>query len=118
MAKLSCSSAGRNSLIYEDLVKGQPDEVFNLRFRKTELHHRSFTPALVSLCNRMLATVYGVDSRSSWTVYAHVDSHDGVAIAIDLGKLVEAGSIQDSFGLIWSKLSSLDFHGPDISSSK
>lgn len=111
-------SAGRNSLISEDLVEGQPDEVFNLRFRKTELYDRNLTPALASLCNRMFASVDRMDSRTRWTIHPHVDSHDGVAIAIDLGKLIEARSIQDGFGPIWTKFSSLDFHGPDISSSK
>jgi hypothetical protein len=49
-------------LISKDLVEGLPDDVFNLRFRKTELHDRNLTPALASLCNRMLPTVDRIDS--------------------------------------------------------
>jgi hypothetical protein len=64
------SSAGRNSLIYEHLVEGVPDEVFNIGFRETELHDRNLRAALAELrnvglsCNRMLHAVDRVDSRS------------------------------------------------------
>jgi hypothetical protein len=42
--------------------------------------------------DRLLKTVDRIDSRdrSHWTVHAHVDSHDAVAIAIDLCELIEA----------------------------
>ena len=58
----SKSSAGRNSLIDEDLVEGVPDEVFNIRFRETELQDRNLNAALAQLRNvglsrnRMLKT--------------------------------------------------------------
>jgi hypothetical protein len=130
---LRCS-AGRNSLIYEELVEGVTDEVFNIRFRDTELHDRNLSAALAKLRNvglspnRMLTTVDRVDSRnrSRWTVYPQVDADDGVAVAVDRCKLIEARSVQDGFGVIgrncrhivracWTTLSSLDFHGPDAS---
>ena len=56
------SSARRSSLIYEDLVEGLPDELFNIRFRETELRYRNLAAALAQLRNvglsrnRMLKT--------------------------------------------------------------
>jgi hypothetical protein len=64
------SLAGRNSLIYEDLVEGVPDEVFNIRFRETELQDRNLSAALAQFRkvglsgNRMLKPVDRVDSRN------------------------------------------------------
>ena len=92
-------SSARNSLIYEDLVEGVPDEVFNIRFRETELQDRNLNAALAQLCNvgpsrnRMLKTVDRMKSRnpSRWTLYPHVDSNDGVAIRIDLCELIRLG---------------------------
>jgi hypothetical protein len=37
---------------------------------------------------------------SRWTVYVQLDSHDRVAISIDLRELIEAGSVHDRFGVI------------------
>jgi len=50
----------------------------------------------------MLNTVDRVDSRnrSCRTVYSQVDSHNGVAIAVDRCELIEARSVQDGFGVI------------------
>ena len=48
----------------------------------------------------MLNTVDRIDRRSRWTVYPQVDCQDGVAIAIDLCKLIKARSVQDGFGVI------------------
>jgi hypothetical protein len=102
------SSAGRNSLIDEDLVEGVPDELFNIRFRETELQDRNLNAALAQLRdvgpsgNRMLKTVDRIDSRnrSRWTVYPQVDSDDGVAITIDPCQLIKVRSVQDGFGVI------------------
>jgi hypothetical protein len=41
-----------------------------------------------------------INSRIRWTVYAQLDSQDGVAISIDLRELIEAGLVPDGFGII------------------
>jgi hypothetical protein len=85
-----------------------PDELFNIRFRETELQDRNLNAALAQLRdvgpsgNRMLKTVDRIDSRnrSRWTVYPQVDSDDGVAITIDPCQLIKVRSVQDGFGVI------------------
>jgi hypothetical protein len=46
----------------------------------------------------MLNTVDCVNDRRDWGVDCQVDGHDGVAIPINLCKLIKARSVQDGFG--------------------
>lgn len=120
--------------LYEDLVEGVRDEVFNLQFRKTELQDRNLNPATAWLRNvglsgnGLLKTVDRTDSRnpSRWTVNSHVDSYDGVAIGIDLCELIKDRSVKDGFRVVgcnclyriihvrpsWTRLLSLELHMP------
>jgi hypothetical protein len=119
------SSAGRNSLIYEDLVEGLPDETLQhlVQGDRTPLQETRRGSGPAPQCrpvaqsnaqHRILKTVDRIDSRyrSRCTVYPQVDSHDAVAIPIDPCELIEARQVQDCFRVIWTKLSSLDIHGP------
>jgi hypothetical protein len=72
----------------------------------------------------MLDSVEGVKSRSGCTVDNQVDRHDGVAIPINMCKLIGTGSIHHCIGIIgcnraqivvevrarWAKYSTPKFH--------
>ena len=53
----------------------------------------------------MLKPVDGEDSCTHWTFNAQVECQDGVAIPINIGKLIQVRLILDDFGVIgcdWS----------------
>jgi hypothetical protein len=104
-------------------LKGVPDKFSGVHLRYSEPDDRNLTPAqaqlnnLLQSSNRMHRPIERIDSCSRWTIHIQLDSHDGVAISIDLRELIEARSVHDRFGVIgseargrWTKRSSLRIH--------
>jgi hypothetical protein len=113
-----------------DPSEGVPDKFSGVHLGYVEPDDRNLTPAqaklnnLLQSSNRMHRPIERINSCSRWTVYVQLDSHDGIAISIDLRELIEAGSVHDRFGVIgcncphivseargrWTKRSSLRIH--------
>jgi len=89
-----------------DSGEGLPDEVLNTWLSKIKLHDGNLTTALTQFNDGgvsrypMLDSIDGVNGHRGRPVDAQVDGQDRVAIPINLGQLIEAGSIQDGFGII------------------
>jgi hypothetical protein len=89
-----------------DSGEGLPDEVLNTWLSKIELHDGNLTAALTQFNDGgvsrypMLDSINGVNGHRGRPVDAQVDGQDRVAIPINLGQLIEAGSVQDGFGII------------------
>ena len=96
-------------LCYEadrDPAEGVPDEVFDVRFGDVESNNGNLPLACAQLgdlavsCNPMLDPVDGIDGQGHRTVNTQVDRQDGVAIPINIGQLIQARLVLDSFGVV------------------
>ena len=83
-----------------------PDEVVNTWLSKIKLHDGNLTAALAQFNDvgvsryPMLDSINGVNRHRGRPVDVQVDGQDRIAIPINLGQLIEAGSVQDGFGII------------------
>ena len=96
-------------LCYEadrDPAEGVPDEVFDVRFGDVESNNGNLPLACAQLgdlavsCNPMLDSVDGIDGHGHRTVNTQVDRHDGVAIPINIGQLIQARLVLDYLGVV------------------
>jgi hypothetical protein len=89
-----------------DSGEGLADEVVNTWLSKIKLHDGNLTAALTQFNDGgvsrypVLDSIDGVNGHRGRPVNAQVDGQDRVAIPINLGQLIEAGSVQDGFGII------------------
>ena len=89
-----------------DPGEGLADEVVNTWLSKIKLHDGNLTAALAEFNDvgvsrhAMLDSINGVNRHRGRPVDVQVDGQDRIAIPIDLGQLIEAGSVQDRFGII------------------
>jgi hypothetical protein len=115
----------------KDSGEGVSDEVLDTWLSKIKLHNGNLTTALAQFNDvgvhryPMLDSIDGVNGHRGRPFHVHVDGQDRIAIPINSGQLVEAGSVQDGFGIIgrdcpdvvvevgprWTKHSSHAFHG-------
>jgi hypothetical protein len=89
-----------------DPGEGVSDEVVNTLLRKINLHDRNLTAALAQFNDvgvsryPMLDSINSVNRHRGRPVDVQVDDQNRIAIPINLGQLIEAGSVQHGFGII------------------
>jgi hypothetical protein len=89
-----------------DSGEGVSDEVLNTWLSKIKLHDGNLAAALAQFNDvgvyryPMLDSIDGVNGHPGSPVDAQVDGQDRIAIPINSGQLIEAGLVQDGFGII------------------